>query len=230
MRFMPRLTYSNVVATLAIFIALGGISYAATQLPRNSVGTKQIKRNAVTTAKIKNRAITKGKVNPGLLRAIDTNAKLKVVSANGRLLGDYAGTFPSAPFLVVQVLVRGGLYTYYGSGQLLPLGSTSPNFKNDTCTGTAYVTTGQETFDALFSKLAGGPSRVVYRSASGLTDLGPISAWRYTKASEDVINQSLWQIDSGGTCNSTGAPYTGLLAKLASVPAPPDGVGPLRIR
>ena len=51
MRFLPRLTYSNVVATLAIFIALGGISYAATNLSKNSVGTKQIKGNAVTAKK-----------------------------------------------------------------------------------------------------------------------------------------------------------------------------------
>jgi hypothetical protein len=49
-----KLTYSNVLATLAIFIALGGVGYAATRLPKNSVGTKQIKRNAVIGAKVKN--------------------------------------------------------------------------------------------------------------------------------------------------------------------------------
>lgn len=38
-----RLTYSNVVATLALFVALGGSSYAALSLPRNSVGTEQVK-------------------------------------------------------------------------------------------------------------------------------------------------------------------------------------------
>ena len=31
------LTYSNVVATLALFIALGGVTYAAIKLPKNSV-------------------------------------------------------------------------------------------------------------------------------------------------------------------------------------------------
>ena len=46
-----RLTYANVIATLALFIALGGGAYAATQLPRNSVGAKQIKKGAVTPAK-----------------------------------------------------------------------------------------------------------------------------------------------------------------------------------
>jgi hypothetical protein len=51
------------VALLALFVALGGTSYAAMQLPRNSVGAKQLKRNAVTSAKVKN----------GSLRARDFN-------------------------------------------------------------------------------------------------------------------------------------------------------------
>ena len=32
-----RLTYANVMATVALFIALGGVSYAAVKLPKNSV-------------------------------------------------------------------------------------------------------------------------------------------------------------------------------------------------
>jgi hypothetical protein len=46
------LTYANVAATLALFLALGGAAYAATQLPRNSVGTAQLRREAVTAGKI----------------------------------------------------------------------------------------------------------------------------------------------------------------------------------
>jgi hypothetical protein len=37
---------------MALFVALGGGAYAATQLPKNSVGTTQIKNNAVTPAKL----------------------------------------------------------------------------------------------------------------------------------------------------------------------------------
>jgi hypothetical protein len=48
-----RLTFSNVIAMSALFIALGGAAYAATQLPKNSVGTQQLKKGAVTKAKIK---------------------------------------------------------------------------------------------------------------------------------------------------------------------------------
>jgi Collagen triple helix repeat (20 copies) len=49
-----KLTYANVCATLALFLALaGGTAFAATQLlPRNSVGRAQLKRHAVTPAKL----------------------------------------------------------------------------------------------------------------------------------------------------------------------------------
>jgi hypothetical protein len=52
-RVRSRLTYANVLASLALFIALGGASYAAVQIPKGSVGTKQLKRNAVTSPKVK---------------------------------------------------------------------------------------------------------------------------------------------------------------------------------
>jgi hypothetical protein len=59
----PKLNYANVIATIALFVALGGAAVAA-GLPRNSVGTNQIKRGAVTAAKIKRGAVTSGKIAP----------------------------------------------------------------------------------------------------------------------------------------------------------------------
>ena len=46
------------VAILALILALGGVSYAATQLPNNSVGTKQIKNGAVTRKKLNRRLLS----------------------------------------------------------------------------------------------------------------------------------------------------------------------------
>ena len=66
-----RLTYANVTATLALFLALGGISWAATSLPRNSVGATQLRKNAVTGTKIKKSAVTSSKVKDGSLKAAD---------------------------------------------------------------------------------------------------------------------------------------------------------------
>ncbi len=70
-RIRSRLTYSNVVASMALFIALGGVSYAAVTLPRNSVGTAQIKRNAVTGSKVKNSSLTGGDVKNSSLTGGD---------------------------------------------------------------------------------------------------------------------------------------------------------------
>lgn len=39
-RIRGKLTYANVMATIAVFIALGGASYAAIKLPKNSVGAE----------------------------------------------------------------------------------------------------------------------------------------------------------------------------------------------
>jgi hypothetical protein len=54
------------IAIVALFVALGGTSYAATQLPSNSVGTKQIRAGAVTSTKIASGAITPAKLSPSL--------------------------------------------------------------------------------------------------------------------------------------------------------------------
>lgn len=42
----------NVVAYLALFVALGGTSYAAIALPVGSVGTRQLRNGAVTNGKL----------------------------------------------------------------------------------------------------------------------------------------------------------------------------------
>lgn len=47
-----------VVACIALIVALGGTSYAALNLPRNSVGTKQLRPNAVTSGKVRNGSLT----------------------------------------------------------------------------------------------------------------------------------------------------------------------------
>ena len=48
---------SMAVALLALLVALGGTSYAAVNLPRNSVGNRQLKRDAITGAKVKDRSL-----------------------------------------------------------------------------------------------------------------------------------------------------------------------------
>ncbi len=66
---LSKLTYANVMATIAAFIALGGTSYAVAQLPKNSVGGAQLKTNAVTGKKVKNGSLTAADFARGTLRA-----------------------------------------------------------------------------------------------------------------------------------------------------------------
>lgn len=47
------ITPSLIISLLALFIATSGASYAALQIPKNSVGSKQLKQNAVTSKKVK---------------------------------------------------------------------------------------------------------------------------------------------------------------------------------
>ena len=42
----------NVIALIALFVALGGTSYAALNLPAGSVGTPQLKNRSVTASKL----------------------------------------------------------------------------------------------------------------------------------------------------------------------------------
>jgi hypothetical protein len=65
-----RLTYANVMSSIAVFLLLGGATaFAAGNLGKNTVGTKQLKKNAVTAAKIKNGAVTGAKVKAHSLTA-----------------------------------------------------------------------------------------------------------------------------------------------------------------
>jgi hypothetical protein len=51
-RVRRRLTFANVTSGLALFVALGGTSYAAVTLPTNSVGSAQIRTHAVGNSEL----------------------------------------------------------------------------------------------------------------------------------------------------------------------------------
>lgn len=68
-----RLSYANVMSTIAVFAVLGGTSYAAVKLPRNSVGASQIKTGGVGSSEVKN----------GALRKVDFKASELPLGAQG---------------------------------------------------------------------------------------------------------------------------------------------------
>lgn len=89
-----RVTYANVMSSIAVFLVLGGgAAVAASQLDKNSVGSKELKKNAVTTAKIKKNAVTNAKIKKNAV----TGAKVKDQSLTGKDINlGTLGTVPSA--------------------------------------------------------------------------------------------------------------------------------------
>ena len=89
MRALPHPQHATVIAYLALFVALGGVSYAAIALPANSVGSKQIKKRAVTKAKLKKGAVTTAKITDDAV----TGAQVK----DGSLQPADFGQLPTGP-------------------------------------------------------------------------------------------------------------------------------------
>ena len=88
-----RFLRGNMLALIALFIALGGTTYAATALPKNSVGPKQLKKNAVTAPKIKAGSVTGAKIGANAI----TGANIKDDSLTGAdILESSLGKVPSA--------------------------------------------------------------------------------------------------------------------------------------
>jgi hypothetical protein len=59
-----------IVATVALFVAMGGTGYAVSQLPKGSVGSAQLRRSAVRSKHIKAGSITKAKLAQSTLSAL----------------------------------------------------------------------------------------------------------------------------------------------------------------
>lgn len=139
-RIRSHLTYANVMSTLALFLALtGATAFAATQLGKNTVGTKQLKKNAVTTAKIKKNAVSRAKIRKNAINTARlkknavttaklrknavTAAKLEAGAVTGAKLGTNAVTgdkidAASTPFSRVTARLR--------SSQSVPFGGKTP--------------------------------------------------------------------------------------------------------
>ena len=75
-KLLDKLTYANVVATIALIAGLSGGTlgaYAALRVPRNSVGTRQLQAKSVTNGKLANNAVTAAKVAPESLTGANIN-------------------------------------------------------------------------------------------------------------------------------------------------------------
>ena len=130
-----RLTYANVMSSLAVFLVLGGgAAFAAHKLGRGSVGTRQLKANAVTTAKLKRNAVTtrkiaKNAVGAGKIKvgAISTD-KLAKAAVTGEKIAQQTVTganidAASTPFTQVVARLRTTATLAFAGAGAYPLGA-----------------------------------------------------------------------------------------------------------
>jgi hypothetical protein len=82
-KLRSHLTFANVVACIALFVALGGTSVAAVSLKKNSVGSKQIKNSSLTGADIKNSSLGSTDIKNRALLAKDFKSGQLPAGARG---------------------------------------------------------------------------------------------------------------------------------------------------
>ena len=150
-RLKAQLSYANVMATIAVFIALGGTSYAATQLARNSVGSAQIRSKAVGSSELRSRAVASSKIRSGAVTLSKLNR-----STREALRGSAGAQGPAGPAGPSGVTYRAVM----SSAGLLRGGNANENGTGKAGVGDYRVAFGRSmagcTFTATLARVEGG--------------------------------------------------------------------------
>jgi hypothetical protein len=149
-RMRPRITFSNVVALLALFFALGGTVYAAAKISGKTIKPKsipanRIKPNSLSSKQIKDNTLTSVKTSSGL-------AKVTYAVATGTL----------DPSVTTPILITA---TCPSKQKAIGGGATIADHING-----GFVT------DATFTADRGGYVGTFFSSFGGPTDTGTVTA------------------------------------------------------
>jgi hypothetical protein len=123
-----RLTYANVMSSLAVFLVLGGATafaaskIGANQLKANSVKTGKIVKEAVTTSKLKNGSVTTPKLANDAVTGEKANESTfgQVPSAKSAETAGVAGSASNVLWAVVSNPAGAGNATLVRSSQPAP--------------------------------------------------------------------------------------------------------------
>jgi hypothetical protein len=126
-KLRSHLNFANVVAMVALFVALSGTSYAVSKvgskdIRKNAVRSKHIKRSQVTSSDIRNRTIRGQDLAPGLI-----GGTLEATAGQARRDAGPTGVGASSDFTTVATL--GGLQA--GSYVLLAKTNQSSNARTE---------------------------------------------------------------------------------------------------
>jgi hypothetical protein len=141
-----------VISSVALFMSLGGVGYAAISIPNNSVGTAQLKNNAVSNSKIKNGAVSYKKIQPGAVGIVRANTGQLQVRVSGTCgSGSAIGTINQVGKVTCNNALPSEFGTTNNSATLgsgatsitsvaLPTGASYLAFANPTATVTSVAT------------------------------------------------------------------------------------------
>lgn len=148
-----RLTYANVMSSLAVFLVLGG----ATAFAAKKIGTNQLKGRSVTTAKIKKNAVTTSKIR----HASITTAKIaRGAVINGKIAAGSVDVTKLAPGFVApsaEKLTHSANVSFEGAVLAGSLGVGPANV--------THASTGFYCFSGLSPAPAGGVATIDYSEA-----------------------------------------------------------------
>jgi len=170
----PKLSYSSVIATIALFLALGGTVYAATQLPKNSVGQKQLRKNAVVSSKVKKGSLLPSDFEAGQLPRGPQG------SAGSR--GPAGPQGPAGPRGPAGSQGPGAVKLYFNAGNdntIVTLGTIGP------WTLRAQCITGGASVPAPFKLFADGPGNADVTYTSQLNNGLPSAGFDHLELSKE---------------------------------------------
>jgi hypothetical protein len=148
-----RLTYANVMSSLAVFLVLGGgAAYAA-----KKVGSHELRGGSVTTAKIKRNAVTRSKIKA---KAISTAKIAKEAVNYGRLANGSVSVEKLVPGFIAPAAERLSHAANISAGGVLLAGSIGISQANVT-----HPSVGFYCFSGLTPAPTGGVATVDYAQA-----------------------------------------------------------------
>ena len=217
-RFKRRPSAAIVISVTALFMSLGGASYAAF-VPNGSVGTAQLRNNAVTNSKIKNNAGTYKKILPGSVGVVRANTGQLQVRVGGTCgantaIGsiDQLGKVTCNPTLPAEYGATGTATTGPSAttiaSKALPAGTSYLAFANPATTVSGEPTTGTHTAVTISCTLTVGANtqtQSVTRSNNGTAAFPSLQLAGAAGASS---------VSCTSTPSGTGAPTVSVTSSL----------------
>jgi hypothetical protein len=158
-RLRKHVSFANVIAVIALFIALGGTAYAVDELGKNSVGTKQLKKDAVTSVKVKDGSLLPQDFKKGALPSGAAGAT-GATGATGPAGPQGSPGAPGSP---------GGGEGGGGGSEVVPAASATNSISQSTTNNTiAALKFDSESFDTADMHPSGAESRKLIAPKAGI--------------------------------------------------------------